>query len=81
MQTALAKSKIKYFFDIGGFVSAEGSVMFGDLVLSGDTEIDSAFTYECWDVCGGQEDEGDGKVLDEGDVETSLSSELDVAAG
>jgi hypothetical protein len=53
----------------------------GDLVTTGDTKVDTALTYEGWDVGCGQEDECDGQVLDQRDVEAGLAAELDVAAG
>lgn len=43
--------------------------MFCDLVATCDSEVDAAFTHKGRDVGCGQEDEGDGEVLDEGDVE------------
>lgn len=55
--------------------------MLGDLVTTGDTKVDTALTYEGWDVGCGQEDECDGQVLDQRDVEAGLAAELDVAAG
>jgi hypothetical protein len=53
----------------------------GDLVATGDTKVDTALANEGWDVGGGQEDECDGQVLDQRDVETGLAAELDVGAG
>jgi hypothetical protein len=53
----------------------------GDLVAAGDTKVDTALANEGWDVGGGQENESDGQVLDQRDVETGLATELDVAAG
>ena len=55
--------------------------MFGDLVAACDTDVDAAFTDEGGDVSGGEEDEGDGEILDEGDVEAGFAAELNVAAG
>ena len=55
--------------------------MLGDLVAAGDSEIDAAFTDEGGDVSGGQEDQRDGQVLDQRDVETGFAAELDVTAG
>lgn len=42
--------------------------MFGDLIPAGYTEVDSAFADKGGDIGGGEEDEGDGVVFDEGDV-------------
>lgn len=55
--------------------------MLGDLVTAGDTQIDASLSNEGGNVGGGQEDERDGEVLDEGDVETGFTAELDVAPG
>lgn len=55
--------------------------MLGDLVPAGDTQVDPAFADEGRDVGGGEEDEGDGVVLDEGDVEAGFAAELYVRAG
>lgn len=55
--------------------------MLGDLVAPCDAEIDAAFADEGGDVCGGEEDESDRQVLDQGDVEAVFAAELDVAAG
>lgn len=55
--------------------------MLGDLVAAGDTKVDTALTDEGWDVGSGQEDECDGQVLDQRDVETGLAAELDVGSG
>lgn len=55
--------------------------MLGDLVAACDADVDAAFTDEGGDVGGGEEDEGDGEVLDEGDVEAGFAAELNVAAG
>lgn len=55
--------------------------MFGDLVAASDTDINAALTDEGGDVGGGQEDQGDGKVLDEGNVEAGFATKLNVRAG
>lgn len=49
-----------------------------NLVPSGDAQVDSAFTDKGGDIGGGEEDEGNGEVLDESDVETVLAAELDI---
>lgn len=51
-----------------------------DLVVACDTQVDLALTHKGWDVGGGEEDECDGEVLDEGDVEAVLAAELYVGA-
>jgi hypothetical protein len=50
----------------------------GDLVAACDTEIDTTFAHEGGDVGGGEEDEGEREVLDEGDVKAGVPVELDV---
>lgn len=55
--------------------------MLGDLVAACDSDVDAAFTDEGRDIGGGKEDEGDGEVLDESDVEASFAAELHVTAG
>ena len=55
--------------------------MLGDLVATGDTKVDTALAHKGRDVGGRQEDQGDRKILDQGDVEAGLAAELDVAAG
>lgn len=55
--------------------------MLGDLVAASDSEIDAAFANEGRNVGGGQEDQRDGQVLDQRDVEAGFATELDVTAG
>ena len=54
--------------------------MFGDLITTGNTQIDSSLAYEGRDVCGGKEDERNWKVLDQSDVETGFAAELYVTS-
>lgn len=54
--------------------------MLGDLIKARDAEINLTLANECGDVGGGEEDEGDGKVLDERDVEAVFAAELDVGS-
>ena len=56
-------------------------VVLGDLVATRDAQVHAAFADERRDVGCGEEDQGDGQVLDEGDVEAGFAAELDVAAG
>jgi hypothetical protein len=53
----------------------------GDLVAAGDTKVNAALADEGWDVGGGQEDQRNGQVLDQRDVEAGFTAELDVGAG
>lgn len=52
----------------------------GDLVLSGDSEIDASFADEAGDIGRGEEDERNGEVEAEGDVEARAAVELNVGA-
>lgn len=55
--------------------------MFGDLIAAGDTDINTALTDEGGDVGGRQEDQGNWEVLDESDIETGFTAELDISTG
>ena len=52
-----------------------------DLVSACDAEVDAAFADEGGDVGRGEEDESDGVVLDEGEVEARFAFELYVGTG
>lgn len=54
--------------------------MLGDLVEASDAEINLTLADECGDVGSREEDEGDGKVLDERNVEAVFAAELDVGS-
>lgn len=62
-----------------GFAPHTGLV-FLHLVVACDAQVDLALAYKGGNVGGGEEDEGDGEVLDKGDVEAVLTAELDVGA-
>ena len=64
----------------GVFILADDSGSFLDLVVAGDAEVDAALADKGRDIGGGEEDEGNGEVLDEGDVEAVFAAELDVGA-
>lgn len=51
-----------------------------NLVQAGNSKVDAALAYKGRDVGSREEDQRDGEVLDEGDVEAVLSPELDVCA-
>lgn len=55
--------------------------MFGNLIPTGYTKVDSAFADESRDVGGGEKDEGYWVVFDKGDVEASFAAELYVRTG
>jgi hypothetical protein len=59
---------------------AHAGIVLLHLVEARDAEIDAALADKGGDVGGGEEDEGDGQVLDKGDVEAVLAAELDVSA-
>lgn len=63
-----------------GSSGVDGRIVLLDLIPPRDSEIDAALADKRGDVGGGQEDEGNGQVLDEGNVEAVLSPELDVCA-
>ncbi|KAL1999427.1 hypothetical protein VTN02DRAFT_4528 [Thermoascus thermophilus] len=81
LQPARAESQVQHLLDPGGLPAGQVRIVLGDLVAAGDAQIDAALAHEGGDVGGGQEDERDGEVLDEGDVETGFTAELDVAPG
>lgn len=54
--------------------------MLADLVAASDAKIYSALANKGRDVGSGKEDKSDGVVLDKGDVESVVSSELDVGS-
>ena len=54
--------------------------MLFDLVAAGDSEVNAAFADEGGDIGGGEEDEREGKVFDERNVEARVAVELNVRA-
>jgi hypothetical protein len=78
LKLATTKVKVKNLFDTGGLGWGLGNLILGDLVATGDTEITTTLGDEGRDVWGGQEDEGDREVLDESNVKTRVSVELNV---
>lgn len=68
LQLAATESKVKDLLNAGDFTGGQGSIVFGDLVAAGDTDINAALADEGGDVGGGQEDQGNWEVLDEGDI-------------
>lgn len=54
--------------------------MLFDLVATGDSEVNTALADEGGDVGGREEDEREGKVLDERNVEARVAVELNVRA-
>jgi hypothetical protein len=80
LKLASAKVKIENLFDTGGFGRGLCHFVLGDLVTSSDTEINATLRDKGRNVGGGQEDERDGEVLDQGNVEARVSVELNVGA-
>lgn len=81
LQLAATEAEVEDLLDAGGLAGGESRVVLGNLVAAGDTKVYTALTHKGGDIGGGQEDECDGQVLDQRDVETGLAAELDVAAG
>lgn len=59
---------------------AHARIVLLDLVVAGDADVDAALADEGGDVGGREEDESDGEVLDQGDVEPVFPLELDIGA-
>lgn len=72
LQRALAKAEAQRLRDVGLHLRLE------DDVVARDAEVDVALADERGDVRRGQEDERDGVVLYEADVETVRPTELDI---
>lgn len=81
LELAGAEAKVHDLLHVRDFAAGQQRIVLGNLVASGDTKINTAFTDKGGDICGGKEDEGDRKVLDQGDVQAGFATELDVAAG
>lgn len=58
--------------------STNACIVLLNLIPASDTKVDLALAYKRRDVGRGKEDEGDGKVLDESDVQAVFATELDV---
>jgi hypothetical protein len=78
LKLAATKVKVENLFDTSGFGWGLGNLILCNLIATGDTEITTTLGDEGRDIGGGQEDEGDGEVLDESNVETRVSVELNV---
>lgn len=63
-----------------GHVGFYAGGIFLDLVPASDAEVDTALADESRDIGGGEENQGDGEVLDEGNVEAVLAAELNIGA-
>lgn len=80
LELARSKSQVENLFGAGVMCWRGDGFMLFDLVKSGDSEIDLAFSDEGGYVCGREEDEGDGVILYEGDVESVVATELNVGS-
>lgn len=58
---------------------ADAGVVFLYLIPAGDTKIHLALADEGGNIGGWEEDQGNGEVLDEGNVEAVFAAELDVS--
>jgi hypothetical protein len=81
LQLAGAEAQVEELLDVGGLAGGQSGIVLGDLVAASDAQIDAAVADEGRDVGGGQEDQRDGQVLDQRDVEAGFAAELDVTAG
>lgn len=61
-------------------VGADTGIVLLDLIPTSDSQVDAAFANKGRDIGSGEEDEGDGEVFDKGNVETGLTSKLDIGA-
>ena len=64
----------------GAGEGAHAGIVLLHLVVARDAQVDAALADKGGDIGGGEEYEGDGQVLDKGDVEAVLTAELDVGA-
>lgn len=63
-----------------GIRGANTGVILADLVEACDAEVHAALANKGRDISGGEEDEGNREVLDEGNVEAVFAAELDIGA-
>jgi len=78
LKLAATKVEVENLFNTSGLSWGFGNLILCDLIATGNTKIATTLRDEGRDIGGGQEDEGDGEVLDESNVETRVSVELDV---
>lgn len=78
MQFASSETKVENFLHTRGSVWWKFSLVFGDDILACYSEVYTAFADEGGDVGCGKEDQSDGEVLDEGNVEAAVAVKLDV---
>jgi hypothetical protein len=80
LQAAFAKVEVEDFDDARCRGRRDGAFVLFDLVAAGDSEVNTTFADEGGDVGGGEEDEREGEVFDERNVEARVAVELDVGA-
>lgn len=56
------------------------AVVFCDFIAACDTQVDAAVADERGDIRCREENQRNGQVLDQSDIETVLAAELDIAA-
>lgn len=78
LQAAFAKIEIEHFDDAGCGCGRHAALVLLDLVAACDAQVNAALADEGGDVRGGEEDEGEGQVLDERNVQARVAVELDV---
>lgn len=80
LQAAAAKVEVEDLLDAGRGRRRGHGLMFGDLVATSDSEVYATLSDKGGDIGGGEKDESNGKVLDEGNVEARVAVELNVGA-
>lgn len=80
LKLAHAEPEVQKLLNPRHLIGRQPSIVFGDLVSTGNTQINSTLANEGRDICGGQENQRNGQVLDQRNVQSRLSSELNIAA-
>ncbi|GAB1194090.1 hypothetical protein APSETT444_003331 [Aspergillus pseudonomiae] len=81
LQLAASETKVHDLLHARDLTVRHLRIVLSDLVTTGDTEVDATFADEGGNICGGEEDEGNGEVLHKGDIEAGFATELNVNAG
>lgn len=69
LQTAFSEVEVEDLNDTGCGCGRDAALVLLDLVAASDSKVDTTLTNEGRDIGGGEEDEREGKVLDERDIE------------
>lgn len=90
LEPAGTKAQLHYNFAFErGFLGRIGEAVwnffgdcsvFFDLIQARDAQVNATLTDKGWDVGGGEEDEGNWKVLDESNVKPVFAAELNIGA-